>query len=64
MLNYSGYNCNIMPGKLIAALSIYSVVLVTFFLTGVPSLWAFMFGVVASSIGYAGGLQISLPSAA
>jgi|GEM_PF-3811213 hypothetical protein len=50
-----------MPGKLIAALSIYSVVLVAFFLTGIPSLWAFIFGVVASAISYAGGLHISVP---
>ncbi|MGA2698376.1 MAG: hypothetical protein ABSE74_01905 [Methanoregula sp.] len=50
-----------MPGKIIAALSIYSVVLVAFFLTGTPSLWAFLFGVVTCIISYAGGLQVHLP---
>ena len=49
-----------MPGKLIAALSIYSVVLVMFFLTGTPSLWAFTFGIVAFCISYAGDLQVPL----
>lgn len=47
-----------MPGRLIAALSIYSVVLVMFFLTGTPPFWAFVFGLVAFCISYAGGLKI------
>jgi hypothetical protein len=47
-----------MSGRLIAALSVYSVVLVAFFLTGTPPLWAFVFGVVACCISYGCGLQV------
>jgi hypothetical protein len=49
-----------MPGKLIAALSVYSVVLVAFFLTGTPPLWAFAFGILASGLSYTGGLEFPL----
>ncbi|MGA7798959.1 MAG: hypothetical protein WB986_10095 [Methanoregula sp.] len=49
-----------MPGKLIAALSVYSIVLVAFFLTGTPPLWAFVFGLVACVLSYAGGLEVPL----
>ncbi|MFZ0005083.1 hypothetical protein [Methanoregula sp.] len=51
-----------MPGKVIAALSVYSVVLVTFFLTGTPSLWAFVFALVACGLCYASGLEVFLPN--
>jgi hypothetical protein len=49
-----------MPGKLIAALSVYSAVLVTFFLTGTPSLWAFIFALAACGLCYASGLDAFL----
>lgn len=47
-----------MPSKLIPAVSIYSVVLISFFFTGTPAPWACAFGVVASCISDFGGLQL------
>jgi uncharacterized membrane protein len=36
----------------IAAIAIYCVVMVSFFLTGTPPVWAFVFGIIASGISY------------
>jgi hypothetical protein len=47
-----------MPSKLIPAVSIYSVVLISFFFTGTPAGWACTFGVIASCISYFGGLKL------
>ena len=35
-----------------AAIAIYCVVMVSFFLTGTPPVWACIFGVIASGISY------------
>jgi len=45
-----------MVQVLIAALAIYCVVMVSFFLMGTPPLWACIFGVIAACISY--GLKL------
>jgi hypothetical protein len=45
-----------MVQVLIAALAIYCVVMVSFFLMGTPPLWACIFGVIAAGISY--GLKL------
>jgi hypothetical protein len=41
-----------MPEVICAAIAIYCVVMVSFFLTGTPPVWACIFGVIASCISY------------
>jgi len=41
-----------MVEVLIAAITIYCVVMVSFFLMGTPPVWACIFGVIASCISY------------